>query len=268
MAIVAPAGCLLAQPAGTAAERADALAAIRAYALNFIQGLPDFTCTQTAHWTSEASITWGRLGERSAPAGDRAGDVETQLAFLGHRELIKITAIDGNPVISGEPQDLPGIRTQGEFGSLMAAIFDPQSATQFRWDRMATLSGRPAYVFSYRVPRKSGYLLEEGERSARAPFRGFVYADFETKAVMRIELECTDIPASVNYKSLELTVNYQPTLVAGAEFVLPSDFEVTAQRSKGADHVVETVKAEYQRYRRFSAESAIEFGGAKAEPRD
>ncbi len=50
-----------------------------------------------------------------------------------------------------------------------------------------------------------------------------MYADFETKAVMRIELECIDIPAETLYQSLVLTLNYKLTRVAEQEFVMPSD---------------------------------------------
>ncbi len=266
--------CALAQPADsnrapTLAERAQALEAIRVYALNFIEGLPDFTCIQMTHWALTTSLVMDRSGFALSPTGSRSGDVQIQLAFVGRRELSKIVMVNGKPAATARGSELPAMQSRGEFGALLARIFaqnaDPKSAAVFRWARIAQLNGRRMYVFAYRVPKESGYGLQESGRTTTVPFKGLIYADFETKAVMRIELECTDIPASAGYRSVRLSVNYKPARVAEQEFVLPSSFEEATVRTEGDNQTAERITAKYVDYRRFSAESAIQFGGARTQ---
>jgi len=61
------------------------------------------------------------------------------------------------------------------------------------------LNRRPVYVLAFRVPQSSGYVLTEAERRIQVPFQEFVYADYETKAVVRVEMKCTDIPRGSEY---------------------------------------------------------------------
>ena len=53
------------------------------------------------------------------------------------------------------------------------------------------------YVFSFSVPKSAGYSMYHGEskREYVSAYKGLVYADRDTKAVMRITMECTGIPA-------------------------------------------------------------------------
>jgi hypothetical protein len=56
----APTGPVL--PALTAAEQTQALGEIRQHALNYMQGLPDYTCTQVTRWTTNTPGEFPRSG--------------------------------------------------------------------------------------------------------------------------------------------------------------------------------------------------------------
>ena len=165
----------------------------------------------------------------------------------------EVTSINSQPDPSFDPKDLPEF-SRGEFDTLLARIFDPQTSTEFRWDRWATRDGRRMYVFSYRVPKSKGYAIQEGRRTTVVAFKGLIYADFETKAVMRIEMQCIDFPAGTSYESLTLTLNYKLTRVAEQELVLPSDFVTSSRQSSGESEA----DAVYKDYRRFSADTRIQ----------
>lgn len=121
--------------------------------------------------------------------------------------------------------------------------------------------GRTSHVrFPYRVPQAKGYVIKEEQRSTAVAFKGLVYADFETKAVMRIEPECVDLPAETLYWSLVLTLNYKLTRVAEQEFVMPSDLVMKSQKTTGSTEA----DADYKDYRRFNADANIRFEGADA----
>lgn len=252
-------------------EQTAALAAIREYALGYTQRLPDHACTQVTHWGTTYMLPRGQgavQGFTLVQTAGTTGVTEAQIGYLDHREMEKVTTINGKPAARAEAKDLPPTSSRGEFGSLLALIFDPQTPTEFQWHGWATRNGRRMYVFSYRVPKPAGYVLQDGQRTTVVPAEGLVYADFETKAVTRIEMQCTGIPSDSRYLSLELTLNYKLTSVAGREFMLPSDFKLNSRQRQADDNIfgfkfVDTeVKAQFKDYRRFSSDSEIQFGDA------
>lgn len=100
-------------------------------------------------------------------------------------------------------------------------------------------------------------MLTESKRRIQVPFQGSVYADYETKAVVRIEMKCTNIPRGSEYLNAGLTLDYKPAMVAGHEFILPAHYSLHFQMLKG----FEMSDAEYTDYRRFSADAIVTFEG-------
>jgi hypothetical protein len=233
----------------TAAEQSAALQSIREYAHNYDQRLPDYTCTQVTHRTTSAV----RLvpGARKASADV----IEEQVNLVNHMEIHKVMKINGNPVSNVEHDQIPGGISKGEFGSLLGIVFDRATGTDFHFDRMATLNGRRVYVFNFRVPESRGYRLGETARTIVVAYKGSAYADYQTKAVMRIEMKCMDIPANSEIKSLDLTLDYKPARVAGQEFILPSHYLLHYRNAE----IGATNEAAYNAYRRFSADATIKF---------
>jgi hypothetical protein len=273
-----PAGPALAQGdnpkrAPTAAEQAEALAAIREYGLNYAQRLPNYICDQTTKRTASPGASDAGPVEQTtrghasasvaggAPLPQRQVDVfEAQIGVSNGRETQKLVKINGQPAATVDAKALPGSFSNGEFNDLLISILDPQTQAQFQWDRWTTRSGRRMYVFSFRVPQSKGYVLKDAKGDTTVAYKGLLFADFETKAVMRIEMQCVDIPAKSGYEALSLKLNYERTDVAGQQFVLPSDFELNTRWRDGTS---EEADAKYNNYRRFTADEAIQFGGAE-----
>lgn len=244
-----------ARPQGTlsVAEQATALKEIRDYALNYIKRLPDYTCTQVTQRTSPATHrTPGSLLAGGRPETDV---IEEQLSFVDHREIHKITRINGRQVSSTPDNQLTGIVSRGEFGSLLGVIFEPTTGADIQFDRLTMLNGRRVYAFTFRVPKTRGYGIEESGRTILVAYKGLLYADVQTKAVMRIRMSCIDIPADSRYRAVELTLDYKATKVAGKEFILPSHYRLVLGTAAGDA----TNEADYTSYRRFNADAKIEF---------
>jgi hypothetical protein len=144
---------------------------------------------------------------------------------------------------------------RGEFRKLLDTIFDPETGAYLRWDRQAMLSGRGVYVFAFRVPQSRGYNLVESKRTITVPFTGFVYADSETRAVLRIEMKCIDIPGDSEYTDADLTLDYKPAQVAGEERILPAHYLAHFHMVRG--NVAN--EATFTAYRWFSADSTLKF---------
>jgi hypothetical protein len=184
--------------------------------------------------------------------------IEEQLSFIAHKEIHKVTRINGAPVANLDPSELPGTYSRGEFGNLLDQIFEPATETSFAWERTTKLNGHRTNVFAFRVPQAKGYGLVEARRTIIAAYRGFVYADELSNAVVRIQMHCIDLPADSDFKSVELTLDYKPSRVAGQEFILPSHYLLEARKVDG-DLMNE---AEYKSYRRFGSDATIEFDDA------
>jgi hypothetical protein len=203
--------------AQTAADQAKALEAIREYALKYTRNLPNYTCTQTTRQT----VLREQLGRIIPPKADL---IEEQLSFSGNKEIRRVAKINGIAASPDESDQRRGTTSRGEFGNLLDTIFEPATGADIKFDHLATLNRRRVYVFAFRVPQSSGYMLTESKRRIQVPFRGFVYADFENKAVVRIEMKCTDIPHNSEYTNASLTLDYKPAKVAGEEFILPAHY--------------------------------------------
>jgi hypothetical protein len=182
-------------------------------------------------------------------------DLEEQLSFVDRQEIRKITRIDGHPV-SGEG-DRPGGMSWGEFGNILDTIFEPATGADLRWDRLATVNNRRADVFAFHVPQSRGYTLKGASGSTRVFFEGFVYADAQTHAVLRIQMKCTMIPDYFDIQAVDLTLDYKAAQVAGQEFILPSHFMLHYRNF--TDDRQHTNEGRYSAYHQFSANAAIQF---------
>jgi len=232
-----------------ASEQATVLGAIREYALNYTRSLPNYTCTQVIR--RESTTTFGNPPV-TIPQADL---IEEELSVVDRKEVRKVTKINGKTAFNGDPYQLKGPSSRGEFGNLLDTLFDPETNADFRWDRIATLNGRRMYVFAFRVAQPKGYTLDEPKRTIRVAYRGSLYADYQTKAVIRIQLDCINIPVTSAYQAVELTLDYKPTQVAGQEFTLPSHYRMHTRTTLGET----TNDVDYRSYRRFSSEATIVF---------
>jgi VWFA-related protein len=261
-AIAVACGALgLAAPKGplSADEQATAINAVREYALSYTRNLPNYTCIQATRqtMTAPAAVLGGPPG---FPL--RMDRIEEQLSFVNRREIRTLTKINDS-VPSAKEKAKIRTMSSGEFGNLLDTIFEPQTHADIRWDHVTTLDRRRVYVFAFHVPQAKGYaLVEPSGQQIRVPFDGFVYADSKTGTVVRIEMNCSRIPARSEYRTLRLELDYQATKIAGREYVLPSHSYLRYEMTEGGA----TIAAEYKSYRRFSTDSTIEFARAETQP--
>jgi hypothetical protein len=245
------------KPPPSAQEQTAILAAMKEYALNYTKNLPNYVCVQTTRRRIEPT-------ERGyMPQGD---EVQELLSFVDGKESYKVEMVNGKSQPNLKHDQLGGVVTSGEFGSMLFNIFDPASGADFHWDHWATLRGKPMYVFAYSVPKSSGYSMYHGEskREYTSAYQGLVYADVQTRMVMRIKMETVGIPADFPIHEVNITLDYSPTKIADQEYVLPYHFELTSKEVKAET----TNRADYRLYQKFGAEASITFGDIEPIPED
>jgi hypothetical protein len=238
-------------PAPSAAEQAEILAAIKDYALNYTNNLPNYMCIQTTRRKIHPTVS-GYI-----PYGDV---IREELSFVDHKETYKVLMRNEQSVVNIEHNQLGGAISNGEFGTMLAHIFDPATGAEFDWDHWATLRSKRMYVFRFKVPKSAGYsMVHGGDRDSRkeytSAYQGLIYADRETKVVMRIKMDCVDIPKDYPIKTVGITLDYDYIKIGGETFVLPFHFELNSTDTLA---IVKN-EADYKLYRKFGAESAITF---------
>ena len=239
-------------PAPSAAELAEILAAIKDYALNYTNSLPNYVRAVQTTRRKSSSTKSGYI-----PYGDV---IREELSFVDHKESYKVLMRNEQAVANVEHNQLGGAVSNGEFGTMLSHIFDPINGAEFDWDHWATLRGKRMYVFSFKVPKSAGYSMVygaggESRKEYTSAYNGMIYADRETKAVMRIKMDCVDIPNDYPIKTVGITLDYAPTKVGDESYVLPFHFELNSTDTLA---IIKN-EADYKLYRKFGAESAITF---------
>jgi hypothetical protein len=238
--------------------------AVRKYALNYVQSLPDYTCTQVTKrvYSRQGFVPIG--GGVFNPGLNKNDTIEEELSFIGGKEHYKVLRVNGfAPAVATSHEQLGGAVSEGEFGSLLKHIFDPETGTTFRAAPREKIQGRAMNVIAFSVPQSKGYSVHDGERNRDLvlAYTGSVWADAETNAVMKITMKCVDIPSDAQLSAVGITLEYKLTPLSDQKFILPSRVQLLWRKpgSVGVPLEEGTNTVEFKSYRRFTAESNIDF---------
>jgi hypothetical protein len=236
------------RPAPDSMEQAEALAAMKEYALNYSTKLPNYLCVQITrrHYDPKDA--------RYRAAGDL---IQEQLSYYDQKENYTVQMINGQAVHNISHDRIGGVRSSGEFGSMLRNIFDPEHEAKFDWDHWGTLRGKLMYVFAYRVEKRYGYSMrdEEARKEYTAAYTGLVYADKETREIERITLKTVEIPTDFTIKDVALTLDYKPTSISGHVYTLPYHYELDSLDIHGKFKG----EADFKMYQVYSADTTITF---------
>jgi hypothetical protein len=244
-------------PSPSPAELKTILGEITQRALDYTKSLPNFICAQVTTRSYDPS------GTESWHQEDK---IQEQLSYVDGKEDYKVVLVNNLPVANVKHEQLGGITSSGEFGTMLYQIFNPQTQTQFDWERWATLRGKRMYVFSFRVAQpNSDYSIfhQPSGRTVVAGYHGLIYADAETRQIMRIKMDCDDLEG-FPINQVGLTLDYAPTKISEQSFVLPMAAEVRSREGRRLGKNV----MQFSLYRKFSSEATITFDTPDAIPED
>jgi hypothetical protein len=248
----------------SAKEQAEILDAMRDYAKNYTESLPNYVCIQTTRRKLEPTDALYSKGYRGYSS---LGDViQETLTFYDHKESYKVESIDGKSVTNVTHEGLGGVRSSGEFGTMMRQIFDPDTGTEFAWENWHTLRGKRMYAFAYHIDKEHGYSMaeEETHRSYTSAYKGLVYWDGEAHAIPKITLDTVGIPADFPIHEVHIALDYDMIKVGDQAYMLPYHFQLTSR----AEKVNSNSEADYRLYRKYGAEATLTFGDVDPVPED
>jgi hypothetical protein len=244
------AGARAETPAPSPEEQARTIEHARTIALEYSAAMPNFLCTETVQRYT-AKKTGDALSLKDTLAIDVAANRKA--------ESYRLLSINGKPTTK-PLRSVGGVRSTGEFDSLLRFVFQKKSETRFEWLRWEQVRGRQAQVFAFHIDQEhSEYLLDfrGGLKSNRGTTaaKGAVYLDAETHKPLRLESEAENIPVKWPVRAVSTALDYDLTDIGGQPYLLPKRHETVIVLTNGQRRNV----TEFGNYRRFSAEATVNF---------
>ena len=223
--------------------------AARENALSYTDGLPDFVCLQlTRRYVDPSGLEMDWL---------KRDEIKTRVSYVENKENYEVLSVNNRVVNNRGMFELGGANSTGEFGSMLAELFDPKTGTRFRWARHSLLRRRPVYVFDYQVLRgRSRWRIRfDNSREIVTAYSGLVYIDKETEQILRIAMSATGIPSDFPIQEARSRLDYDFAEISGHAFLLPLKAQMNMRQSK----FLIRNNVEFRLYRKFSAESTLTF---------
>jgi hypothetical protein len=230
------------------AEQKSFLESVRSQARQYVQNLPNFVCLQTTIQQNDTSGT----GEK----WKHIQTIEEQLNFFQHSESYEVLRINGKPVRNSSHDTVKHLRSSGEFGGILNAIFAESSHADFQWERGDLVNGQAVQVFSYRIAQANSKSKITHDRTAIVTaYHGLVYADAGTGSVLRYT-KIEDLPPDFAVQSVSSENWSGHVSISGQDYLLPVKSETRAQSGKT---IIRNL-IEFSRYSKFDAQTSITFG--------
>jgi hypothetical protein len=220
---------------------------VRARTGQALKALPDYLCL----------VTTDRLRashENAKP--NRLDTVELEVAHVGDKEMYSWPGRNmfGDPDLAKVLSD--GLVGTGAYASqLIHVLFG--HATQFRFAGRENLGQRATLRWDFTLPQAdSAWILAAGRRSAQVGSVGSVWADAETRLLVRLQARATQFPARFPLKSVARTIDYAGVRIGVRDVLLPSAVEDLVEEAGGA---VNINRSRFGQCREYKATSELTF---------
>jgi hypothetical protein len=234
-------------------EQGKIIAAAREYALNYSKQLPNYLCLEVVRRAFD-----NNLNDAAGSEQWRSDDtVVMRLSYFEQKEDYKIVTVNNSAVENKSVDQLGGVISTGEFGTMLRAIFQPESEARFDWDHWAKLRGRKMYAFSYDIdqPHSQYSIVWEKTDKVVPAYRGLVYIDVDTNMIMHITQEPYDIPRAFPVRASKEVLDYDFQKIGDSQFLVPLKVVLTSRTIK----YLSKNEIEFRLYQKFGTDTVIKF---------
>ena len=172
-----------------------------------------------------------------------------------YRVLTRDGVLQNEPEAKQSYEQVGGTSSTGEFVTMLATIFKPESRTDFELVSTDVIRGRRTLVFGFDVDRDLakqvitavGYSTD----TTISGMKGRLWIDREDARVLRVESEATGIPANFPVRSAKRTIDYEWVSIEGEKYLLPSlsDVRLTSSHSSKLYETRNLIRfRDYQKY--------------------
>ena len=158
-------------------------------------------------------------------------------------------------------EEVGGTSSTGEFVTMLATIFKPESQTKFEPVETDIIRGRTTVVFDFEVTPE---LAQQNltckvltERSTRPGMKGKIWIDTKDGRVLKVESEATAIPPDFPCPTAKRNIDYDWVTISAEKYLLPllSDVRLTI-RDRGKTYETRNV-IRFKNYQKYGSEVII-----------
>jgi hypothetical protein len=185
-------------------------------------------------------------------------------------EQYKLLSINGMPPGEEEREGssygdkLGGTTSSGEYVSMLAQLFAPETRAEFQAVDTDTIRGHRTVVYEYSVKKEFSRQTLKFQESLTSPsvqtivgYRGRVWIERETYRVLRLESISTEIPSDFPITAAQSLIDYDVVTINEQEHLLPSRAVIELADHVGLQREQTRNDILFRGYRKFGAEVKI-----------
>ena len=234
--------------------------------LEAVEEMPDFVVKQQIQRSAAYAGTgnFRNLDKLVVAVSYRSSGEET------YRLLSKNGAIQQSAEAKGSYEEAGGTSSTGEFVTMLATIFKPESDAEFSPVQTDLVRGRETVIFDFSVARdKAKQQVVSGgpgefTQSTITGMKGRIWIDRKEYRVLKVESEATEIPEGFPIRTARRTIDYDWTTIADEKYLLPlvSDVRLTFREKSSVYETRNLIR--FTNYQKFGTEIII--GPEDSEP--
>jgi hypothetical protein len=217
----------------------------REAAFEFVETLPNFICDQ---------VTKRYESKTLQPVWKYRDRVDVELMYTNGKEDYRNVRMNGKALKKGSPED-SGQWSTGEFGTVLADIFDPRTHTTFKPRGDSTASGMKAKEYGFWVDQVNSNWTIRMSYAVKPAFSGAVWIEPQSGRALRVEMGTTSLPTDYPVDKVEAIVDYDWVAIGEKKYLMP----VRSQNLACETHMFNCTKneIEFKNYRKFNVESQV-----------
>ncbi len=235
----------------TEKESNEVLSQARTATLTAVEEMPDFVVKQQiARAAAYAGTNNFRSLDRLIVAVSYRAEGREE-----YRVLSRNGVTEANSPAKQSYEEVGGTSSTGEFVTVLAKIFKPESETEFEIMDTDVIRGRRALVYNYRIARdKAKQIITVAgavNDTAITGMKGRVWIDRENFRVLRVESSATEIPENFRIRAANRTIDYDWVTISEEKYLLPllSDVRLTSKEDKRMFETRNVIRfKDYQKY--------------------
>ena len=189
-------------------------------------------------------------------------------------ENYKVLSLNGilqnTTVAKGSYEDVGGTSSTGEFVTMLATIFKPESEGIFELVDADLIRGRRALVYDFSVDKDHAkqVITSVGSttNSTISGMKGRLWIDRDDARVLRVESEATEIPDTFPVRSAKRLIDYEWVKISDEKYLLPSlsDVRLTMREKANVFETRNLIK--FKDYQKYGSEVKILDDDIKPDP--
>ncbi len=232
-------------------ESSEILSKAREATLAAVEEMPDFVVKQQiARSAAFAGTNNFRSLDRLVVAVSYRSEGKEEYRILSRNGILET-----NTQQKQSYEEVGGTSSTGEFVTVLAKIFKPESDTEFELADTDVIRTRRALVFDYSIVRDKAkqVIIAAGafDDTAITGMKGKVWIDRENFRVLRVESQATEIPEGFRIRAANRTIDYDWVTIADEKYLLPSlsDVRLTSKENRQLYETRNVIRfKDYQKY--------------------